>query len=210
MPLSLQLFSIVYGGLLVVAGVLGYKLIALGPLAVEGGIFAFLLAVVVSNAVAELHGRKVAQRLVLGGFVPLLLSMALMRLVIALPPSAEFADQAAFASVLTRSTRLMTAGLIAYGTSQFLNVTLFSWLRGRQGSRGLWLRAVIAGLLAQLVDTLIFITVAFAGVYSLAPIIGGQLVAKGSMWLVAVPLLYGVTAVGRWLDRRHSVSAPAE
>jgi uncharacterized PurR-regulated membrane protein YhhQ (DUF165 family) len=45
--------------------VLGNKPVALGPLAVEAGIFAFLLLVVVSSAVAELHGRDTANRLVL-------------------------------------------------------------------------------------------------------------------------------------------------
>lgn len=105
---------------------------------------------------------------------------------------------------------MMTAGLVAYGTSQFLILTLFTWLCGRQGSRGLWLRAMIARPLAQLVDTLIFIAVAFAGIYSLAPIIGGQLVAKGAMWFAAFPLFYGVAAVDRWLDRRHNVSVAAE
>ena len=40
-----------------IAGVLGNKQVALGPLAVEAGIFAFLLLVITSSAVAELHGR---------------------------------------------------------------------------------------------------------------------------------------------------------
>ena len=40
-----------------IAGVLANKQVALGPLAVEAGIFAFLMLVVTSSAVAELHGR---------------------------------------------------------------------------------------------------------------------------------------------------------
>ena len=40
-----------------IAGVLGNKQVAFGPLAVEAGIFAFLMLVVTSSAVAELHGR---------------------------------------------------------------------------------------------------------------------------------------------------------
>ena len=58
-----------------IAGVLGNKQVALGPLAVEAGIFAFLLLVVTSSSVAELHGRSTANRLVLIGFVPLLVSL---------------------------------------------------------------------------------------------------------------------------------------
>ena len=51
--------------------------VRLGPLAVEAGIFAFLLLVVTSSAVAELHGRETANRLVLIGFVPLIVSLLL-------------------------------------------------------------------------------------------------------------------------------------
>ena len=71
--LSLFAFAIFYGGMVCIAGVLGNKQVALGPLAVEAGIFAFLLLVVTSSAVAELHGQRTAKRLVLLGFVPLLI-----------------------------------------------------------------------------------------------------------------------------------------
>ena len=80
-PPSLFAFSIFYGGMVCIAGVLGNKQVALGPLAVEAGIFAFLLLVVTSSAVAELHGRERANRLVQIGFVPLIVSLLLSRIV---------------------------------------------------------------------------------------------------------------------------------
>src|SRR5258708_20042406 len=86
-PLSLFALSIFYGGMVCIAGVLGNKQVALGPLAVEAGIFAFLLLVVTSSSVAELYGRPVANRLVLMGFVPLLPSLILSLFVLLLPPS---------------------------------------------------------------------------------------------------------------------------
>src|SRR4028119_871089 len=84
-PLSLFVFSVFYGGMVCLAGILGNKQVALGPLAVEAGIFAFLLLVVVSRAVAELHGAKIAQRLVHFGFIPLIASILLSLLVLVLP-----------------------------------------------------------------------------------------------------------------------------
>ena len=79
-----------------IAGVLGNKQVALGPLAVEAGIFAFLLLVVTSSSVAELHGRPVANRLVLIGFVPLLTSLVLSLFVLALAALAADGPQRAF------------------------------------------------------------------------------------------------------------------
>ena len=88
-PLSLFALSIFYGGMVCIAGVLGNKQVALGPLAVEAGIFAFLLLVVTSSSVAELHGRPVANRLVLFGFAPLLTSLVLSLIVLRLPASPD-------------------------------------------------------------------------------------------------------------------------
>src|SRR4051812_19881176 len=86
-PASLFAFSIFYGGMVCIAGVLGNKQVALGPLAVEAGIFAFLLLVFTSSAVAELHGRDVANRLVRIGFVPLIVSLLLSIVVLSVPAS---------------------------------------------------------------------------------------------------------------------------
>ena len=198
---SLQQFAVLYGGLLVVAGVLGFKLIKLGPLAVPGGVFGFLLAIVVTNATAELHGRPVAQRMVLMGFVPLLFSVGLMQLVLALPPAEGWPGQATAEAVFGSSIRLMLAGMVAYGISQTLDVTIFTWMRGQPGGHMLWLRATVAAFVAQTVDTLIFVTIAFYGKFALLPVIGGQLAAKALVWGLAIPLLYLAVAVGRRLDR---------
>lgn len=204
-PLSLLAFSIFYGGMVCIAGVLGNKQVALGPLAVESGIFAFLLLVVTSSSVAELHGRQAANRLVLIGFVPLLVSLFLSIVVLALPASPQMdpARLSAFETVMGGTPRIWLGGILAYGISTFLNVTIFSRLKSSEGSRLLWLRAAIASVLSQIVDTLIFITVAFYGVFPIGELVLGQMLAKVVLSAVLVPpLVYGFVALGRTLDSR--------
>ncbi|MEZ0497355.1 queuosine precursor transporter [Sphingomonas sp. IW22] len=203
-PISRSLFSlaIFYGGMVCIAGVLGNKQVALGPLAVEAGIFAFLLLVVVSSAVAELHGRAVANRLVLIGFVPLLVSMALSWIVVQLPPapSMETERVAAFTMLMSSTWRIWMGGIVAYGLSQILNVTLFDALKRGKG-RMLWLRAGVASVLSQILDTLIFVTVAFYGVFPVGQLIAGQMLAKVALSLILVPpLIYLFVGLGRRLD----------
>jgi len=202
-PGGLFAFSIVYGGMVCIAGVLANKQVALGPLAVEAGIFAFLILVATSSAVAELYGRSVANRLVLIGFVPLIISMLLTALVLSLAPADDMpADRlAAFNTIMSATPRIWAAGIIAYGVSQMLNVTIFSWLK-REGGRLLWLRSAVASVLSQIVDTLLFITIAFYGVFPIAQLILGQALAKVALSIVLVPfLIMLLVGIGRRLDR---------
>lgn len=214
-PKSLFVFSLFYGGMVCIAGVLGNKLIALGPLSdlgvalglgplgIEAGICAFLLLVILSSAIAELHGGDVATRLVRWGFLPLIVSMGLIELVLHLPaaPAMDAARLAAFETILGQSARLMFAGLIAYGTSQTLNVTIFAWLKGREGAQLLWLRAGIASVLSQIADTLLFITISFYGVFPIGGLLIGQMIVKVALSAVLVPpLVYLFVGLGRKLD----------
>jgi uncharacterized integral membrane protein (TIGR00697 family) len=203
-PLSLFALSIFYGGMVCIAGVLGAKQVALGGLAVEAGIFGFILLVVLGSSVAELHGRETADRLVRIGFVPLITSMVLIQLVLALPtdPGMYEPAKAAFPIILGQGARMMLAGLIAYGTSQTLNVLIFSKLAGGEG-RMLWLRAMIASVASQIVDTLLFITISFYGERPILDLMLGQMLAKIVLSLVLVPaLIYLFVALGRRLDSR--------
>lgn len=202
MPRSLFVLSVLYGGMVTIAGVLGVKQVALGPLAVEAGIFAFLLLVVISSAVAELHGQRTATSLVRLGFVPLLISAALIRLVIALPHDPAMYPPAidAFPVVVGQSARMMIAGLIAYGISQTLNVLIFSRLSRGEG-RLVWLRGIVAGVVSQVIDTLLFITISFLGEREILGLMAGQMLAKVVLSIVLVPFLITLfVALGRKLD----------
>ncbi|MBV8685620.1 MAG: queuosine precursor transporter [Alphaproteobacteria bacterium] len=213
-PRALFALSIFYGGMVCIAGVLGNKQVALGPisrigdwvgigpLAVEAGIFAFLLLVATSSAVAELYDRPTANRLVVIGFVPLVVSLLLSELVLALPAAAAMPAErlAAFNTVMGSTPRIWLGGIVAYGTSQLLNVTIFSRLK-RETGRLLWLRAAIASVTSQVVDTLLFVTIAFYGVFPIGQLLAGQMLAKVVLSIVAVPvLIYFFVGLGRRLD----------
>jgi uncharacterized integral membrane protein (TIGR00697 family) len=188
-PKPLFVYALLYGGMTCIAGVLGAKQVALGPLAVEAGIFAFLLLVALSSAVARLYGKDTANRLVLFGFVPLVTAIVLSWIVIQLPTDEGMYEPAkeAFPIVLGQSWRLMIAGIIAYGVSMTLNVYIFSRLA--RSARFVLVSGAVASMLSQIVDTLIFITVAFYGVRPIGELILGQALAKIVLSIVLVPLL---------------------
>src|SRR5919107_4628346 len=109
----------------------------------------------------------------------------------------------AFETVMSGTPRIWLGGILAYGISTLLNVTIFSRLKAKEGARMLWLRAGIASVLSQVVDTLIFITIAFYGVFPIGELLLGQMLAKVVLSAVLVPpLVYAFVGLGRRLDER--------
>lgn len=205
-PRSLFVFAIFYGGMVPLGGFLGAKQVALGPLAVEAGIFPFLTLIAVSSGVAQLHGKAVADKLVAYGFVPLIIAIALAFFVLNLPTDPGMYEPAkdAFPIIVGQSGRMMAAGVIAYGVSVSLNVWIFSKLAGATG-RFAELRGIVAAILSQIVDTLIFITVSFYGVRPIADLMLGQMLAKIILSIVVVPLVIAlVVRIGNRLDAKGS------
>ena len=204
-PRSLFVFSILYGGMVCMAGVLGVKQVALGPLAVEAGIFGFLILVVLSSAVAELHGQRTATALVRFGFVPLIVSALLIQLVLALPNDSGMSPPAvaAFPIVVGQGLRMMVAGFISYGTSQTLNVFIFDKLKAQEGrGRLVWFRGMVASVVSQIVDTVLFISISFYGERPIVELMAGQMLTKVVLSIVLVPfLITGFVALGKRLDR---------
>jgi queuosine precursor transporter len=201
-PKSLLAFSIFYGGMVPLGGFLGAKQVAIGPLAVEAGIFPFLTLVAVSSAIAEIHGRPVADRLVRYGFIPLIIAILLAFLVLQLPTDPGMYEPAkdAFPIIVGQSWRMMAAGILAYGVSVSMNVWLFEKLRGSTGSMAS-VRGFIAAALSQIVDTLIFITVSFYGVRPIMDLMIGQMIAKIVLSAVMVPLIIKlVVSISKKLD----------
>lgn len=211
-PQGLFVFLLLYGGMTVIAGVLAFKQVQLWPtqLAVEAGIFAFLMLVVISSTIAQLYGEKLANRLVWWGFLPLGMSAALVWLVTSLPASPEMlefrsGDLAAFNTVLSQTPRIMLAGPAAYIVSLLLNVWIFSRLRGtgEPNTVSLMVRGAIASALSQAIDSIIFVTLAFYDEFDITDLLIGQVIAKVTLSIVLVPfLITGGVKLARWLDAR--------
>jgi uncharacterized integral membrane protein (TIGR00697 family) len=108
----------------------------------------------------------------------------------------------AFDTMMSGTPRIWLGGILAYGISTFLNVTIFSRLKSREGAGLLWFRSAVASVLSQIVDTCIFITIAFYGVFPIGELLLGQMLAKVVLSAVLVPpFVYGFVALGQRLDR---------
>ena len=193
-----SLFSVLF----VVANILATKKVEIGGLILTGGLVAFPFTFLITDMVNEVYGKKMAQTFVYIGFGSMIIALGLIQLCIVLPAAGFWTDnQIMFAAVLKGTFRITLGSLVAYLVSQTHDVFMFSLLSKLTKGKHLWLRNNVSTILSQIIDSVIFITVAFLGVVpnsALLAMITGQWVAKFLIALLDTPFCYwGV----RWLKK---------
>jgi len=194
------LLASIFSGLLVISNVLAVKPVAVGGgIIVPAAVLAYALTFPITDAICEVWGRKRANALVLAGFATSLVTAAMIRLALWMPAASFWTMQEAFGDLLSSNFRIVAASMVAYLISQFHDVWAFSYWKKVTGGKHLWLRNNASTVVSQLLDTVIFITLAFWGVWpEILPVIIGQFTVKILIAFADTPLVY--LLVG-WLRR---------
>lgn len=119
-----------------------------------------------TDLLGEFYGKKEARKGVLLGFVTLLMMVAYMQLALKFQPSAEDFAQPHLEALFGFLPRVAFASMAAYLVSQLHDVWAFHAIRERTGEKWLWLRNNASTMVSQLLDSVIFCTIAFWGVFS--------------------------------------------
>ena len=179
--------------------VAGAKLVALPfHLSASATVLSYTLTFVILDTLAELYGPAVSKFVISMGLVCMMFAAAYMAAGALLKPPPGIPGQDAFAVVLSASWRIWLAGWFAYVISQRLDVWSFLFLK-RAGLIGgsIMARAWFSLTLGQLVDTALFVTIAFAGTTALVPVIVGQYAVKIVIATVTIPLVSIAVAAAR-------------
>lgn len=177
-----------------IANVTASKPVALpGDIVVPAAVFIYALTFTLIDLINERLGKQGARYVVYTAFVANVLLAAYVQFAIALPGAAWFSNQAALVSVLGSTWRIVTASLTAYLISSLIDVQIFAVWRERI-HRHRWARVLVSNAVSTLVDSVAFITIAFAGVMPLLPLIKGQYLVKMVVTVVSIPLIYSVRA----------------
>jgi len=196
-----------FTGSLVIAAVLAAKLVVVGPFIVPAGVLAFSLTFLCTDIIAEVYGKKAAHQLVLAGFIALIATLVLIRISLIWPEASFWKGQEAFESILGTSERIIIASIVAYLVSQNADVWVFSKLRGVTNGRFLWLRNNVSTILSQLLDSIVFVLIAFYGSLPVFEIIIGQWAVKTLIALLDTPFVYA----GVWfITRKQSATDLSE
>lgn len=171
-------------------------------LVLPGAALAYALTFFASDCYAELYGRRSATRLVNTAFLMNFIVLGLVFTTIAAPAARSSIDPAAFGEVLGASANIVVGSLVAFLVSQNWDVVVFHRLRRLTDGEQLWLRNLGSTASSQLLDTVLFVGIAFwilprlAGMGPQLPgeiVLGlmlGQYLLKLLIALVDTPLVY--------------------
>lgn len=192
---NLIILNAVFVMSLLVANIVGGKVVNIIGLIVPAAVVSYAITFLCTDIINEVWGKDEANKTVRLGLIIQLFSLGLILLAIALPP-AEFAHDYndMFKIVLGQNARMVIASLIAYTIAQANDVYLFNYLRKATGDNHKWLRNNVSTMASQIIDTAIFITVAFYGqVPNLLWMIISQYIIKSILALLDTPFFYYLT-----------------
>ena len=180
---------------LVMSNLFGGKIISVLGFTVAGAIITYPLTFLSTDIIGEIWGKQEANDCVKIGIIVQLIFLALGYLSLEIPPQeASESLQQSLTVVLNQGLRMTLASLGAFSVSQFLDVFLFHKLKESCNGKKKWLRNNLSTMTSQLVDTLIFITIAFYGVVDNLPaMVLGQYVIKLLLALGDTPFFYFFT-----------------
>lgn len=184
--------------LLLISNIAATKLLAIGPLIMDGGAILFPLTYIIGDVLAEVYGLKAAKRAIFMAFGVSALAALTFLAVQYLPGAPEYTNQAAFEAVLGFVPQIVIASLAAFLAGQFINAYVLIKIKEKWGEKHLWARLIGSTIAGQFVDTIIFCTIAFYGVITGWSFINYVLVGvayKVAVEIILLPVTYRVVAI---------------
>ena len=186
-----MLAGILFASCLLISNIISSKIMIIGQWTVPVGVLVFPLSYIINDVIAEVWGYRKARLIIWSGFAVNLLAVFFFSLSIAMPAAPFYQNQEAFSTVLGNTPRLVAASLMAYLVGSFLNAFIMSRFKVMTEGKGFSIRAVVSTLAGEGADSLIFITVAFAGIFpfeALMTMVLTQALVKTAYEIAVLPL----------------------
>jgi queuosine precursor transporter len=188
---TFMILGLLFTVCLIVANIVGQKLIAVAGIDITAGLLIFPITYIVNDLIAEVWGYRKIRFIIWTGFLLNFFAVLVFRISIWAPASHNFIHQQAFATILHSTERLTVASFIAFLFGSFLNAYVMSKMKILQHGRHFSLRAVASTIVGEGADSLVFFTIAFSGIlhrHHLMVVILTQTALKTGYEIVALPL----------------------
>ena len=147
---------------LILVAVFGAKLITIFGLTTNAGNVFYACVFLAVHFLLERREKKTTSNVILYGAAFILFFSIMSQFTVRfVGVAASDVANGAILSLFSLSPRIFLASITAYVFAQYINIFAYEWIRARTRGRLLWLRSNGANVLSQLVDSLLFFTIAF-------------------------------------------------
>jgi hypothetical protein len=170
-------------------------------LSFDGGTILFPISYIFGDILTEVYGFERSRRVIWSGFFGLALMSLTIWLVGVLPSAAGWEAQEAYQQILMTAPRIAGASMVAYFVGELLNSFVMSKMKIRMQGKRLWVRTIGSTIVGQLVDTVLFVGIAFGGILPVSllwDIAIFNYIFKIAFEIVITPLTYKIVG---WLKR---------
>jgi len=186
-----MIFGMLFTVCLIIANIVGQKLITVVGIDVTAGLLIFPITYIINDLIAEVWGYRKMRLIIWTGFLMNFFVVLIFRISIWAPASRNFMNQQAFELILRNTERITVASFIAFLFGSFLNAYVMSKMKILQHGRHFSVRAVASTIVGEGADSLVFFTIAFSGILSrhqLLFLILTQTALKTAYEIIALPL----------------------
>ena len=156
------LLQVLFVTCMLLANIVGIKIVNIGPLSASVGIWLFPLSFLITDILAEVKGKKFVGNLIWSTVIALIFSYIFINLSIQAAPADRFAEtNPAFIKIFSNSARIFGASIIAFILSQFHDIWAFEFWKKKTNGKMLWLRNNLSTIVSQFIDTVVFMFLAF-------------------------------------------------
>jgi uncharacterized integral membrane protein (TIGR00697 family) len=166
------------------------------PITFLAGVIFFPISYFFGDILTEVYGYARDRRAVWSGFAALAFAALMAAVVVHLPPAESWKGQeAAVEAIFGNTPRIIAASIIAFWCGSFVNSFVLAKMKIFTGGRWLWTRTIGSTACGELVDSGLFHTIAFAGLWRTDLLIATMLtqyLLKTGWEVVATPLTYKI------------------
>ncbi|MBT5572123.1 MAG: queuosine precursor transporter [Alphaproteobacteria bacterium] len=197
--------AVVFVTCLLVSNITAVKLIDVWGYVIPGAIVIFPISYIIGDVLTEVYGFAKARTVIWIGFGANLFAVATFMLVGVLPAAGFWEHGDAYATILGATPRILAASFAAYLIGEFANSYILARLKVAMAGRHLWVRTLGSSVVGQTLDSCVFVTIAFFGIFPnevLITLILTQIVFKLGYEVLATPITYAVVG---WLKKSEGV-----
>jgi len=183
---------------LLISNVASTKIVDLWFFTFDGGTLLFPLSYIFGDILTEVYGYGRSRKVIWLGFASALLMSLVFILVGKMPSARGWENQEAYEKILGLTPRIVLASLAAYFSGEFSNSFVLAKMKILTRGRHLWMRTIGSTLVGELVDTLLFVMIAFGGTLGaglLWTVVISNYVFKTAVEALFTPLTYWIVRV---------------